>query len=249
MKKIKALTLNIHKGFSSFNSEFVLKKLKDLLEKENPDVVFLQEIIGEHAVLSQKFSDWPKQTQFEFLADTLWSHFSYGKNAVYQKGNHGNAILSKFPIIFEENTVTSQWSFASRGILHAIAEDPTTGMRIHFFCVHFGLFDSERALQIEELIDLVNERVSTDEKLIIAGDFNDWRLKSQNTLLSSLPVDEAFLKTQSINPRTFPAWMPAFRVDRMYSYGLEIMSAKVMDSPEWKKVSDHLALCVEYRIS
>ncbi len=38
-------------------------------------------------------------SQFAFLADEIWPHFAYGKNAIYSAGHHGNAILSKHPIL------------------------------------------------------------------------------------------------------------------------------------------------------
>ena len=42
-------------------------------------------------------------TQFEFLADSIWSHYAYGKNAIYQHGHHGNAILSELPFAISNN--------------------------------------------------------------------------------------------------------------------------------------------------
>jgi signal transduction histidine kinase len=62
------------------------------------DVVFLQEIHGEHKGHQANLQDWPNEAQFEYLADSIWHHHAYGKNAVYPEGHHGNAILSKYPI-------------------------------------------------------------------------------------------------------------------------------------------------------
>lgn len=47
--------------------------------------------------------NWPDTTHYEFLADTMWSDYAYGRNAVYPEGHHGNAVLSRFPIEYYEN--------------------------------------------------------------------------------------------------------------------------------------------------
>ena len=47
--------------------------------------------------------NWPDTTHYEFLADTMWSDFAYGRNAVYPQGHHGNAVLSRYPIEHYEN--------------------------------------------------------------------------------------------------------------------------------------------------
>ena len=91
---IKILTYNIHKGFNASNRRFVLHEMKDALREINADIVFLQEIQGEHRHKQNRISDWPDTSQFEFLADQVWQHHAYGKNAIYKSGHHGNAILS-----------------------------------------------------------------------------------------------------------------------------------------------------------
>jgi hypothetical protein len=52
-----------------------------------------------HAAAFEKWAD----IQLEFLADEVWSYRAYGKNAVYDHGHHGNAILSKMPFTYHSN--------------------------------------------------------------------------------------------------------------------------------------------------
>src|SRR4051812_7468381 len=94
---LRVISYNIHKGFSSGNLKFILKKMREALRFVQPDLIFLQEVLGHHEVHSRRIKDWPDQSQFEFLAHELWPHFAYGRNAVYTNGHHGNAILSKYP--------------------------------------------------------------------------------------------------------------------------------------------------------
>ena len=96
-------TFNIHKGVTHFNARLALFKQREVLRKLQADVVFLQEVQDVHALKSRRFEAWPVAGQVEFLADAVWPEFAYGKNSVYPAGHHGNALLSKFPIIHTNN--------------------------------------------------------------------------------------------------------------------------------------------------
>ena len=77
--KLKVLTYNIHKGFSVGNRRFVLHEIKEALRHIDADIVFLQEIQGEHRHRMNHVENWPNSSQFEFLADQVWHHHAYGK--------------------------------------------------------------------------------------------------------------------------------------------------------------------------
>ncbi len=83
MPNYRILTLNIHKGFSMGNRRFTLDKIRTCLRESNANVVFLQEVVGENEKHRQNISGWPSNNQMEFLADSVWEHFAYGKNAIY----------------------------------------------------------------------------------------------------------------------------------------------------------------------
>src|ERR1700745_327025 len=98
-KKFRVLSYNIHKGFTARNRRFVLREIRDAVRGLDPDFVFLQEVLGEHQGRRLRVGcAWPEKPQFDVLADELWPHFAYGRNADYEDGHHGNAILSKVPI-------------------------------------------------------------------------------------------------------------------------------------------------------
>ncbi|MGV2481981.1 UNVERIFIED_CONTAM: EEP domain-containing protein, partial [Salmonella enterica subsp. enterica serovar Weltevreden] len=80
------LTLNIHKGFSLFNRRFVLHDLREAVRGVPADIVLLQEVIGDHEGHALRHAGWPATPHYEFLADTIWSDFAYGRNAVYTQG-------------------------------------------------------------------------------------------------------------------------------------------------------------------
>lgn len=243
------LTYNIHKGFNASNRRFVLHQIKHLLLDISPDIVFLQEIQGEHTEKSGLHHDWPDDSQFEFLADQVWPHHAYGKNAIYKAGHHGNAILSKFPFVRWENINVSYMQSASRSLLHGVVRlHEHKGMPLHVVCVHLGLLQMERKRQLATLVDRINEHVPAHEPLIIAGDFNDWNRRSSQYLWENLHVSEVFKSGSGKYARTFPAWLPLLTVDRIYSRGLMVKDNHRLHGRQWQGLSDHLPLLAEFTL-
>ena len=48
----------------------------------------------------------------------MWREVAYGRNATYRHGHHGNAVLSRYPIVAQENEDISAHAFENRGLLH-----------------------------------------------------------------------------------------------------------------------------------
>lgn len=243
---LKILTYNIHKGFSSMNRRFILHAIREALRNVDADIIFLQEIHGERHIPGKQFDDWPSNSQFEFLADSIWHHYAYGKNAIYRSGHHGNAILSKYPFIEWENIDVSFMKTASRSLLHGTVEVPGVSEKLHVICVHLGLFGIERTKQLSTLVKRIDSHVPHDEPLIIAGDFNDWRGKAEHHLSHELGVSEVFRMAHGRYARTFPAWLPVLTMDRIYSRGLDVVSCEQLHGQPWRKLSDHIPLCAEF---
>jgi len=247
-KTIKVLTYNIHKGMNTGNRRFVLHTIKDSLRAVDADIVMLQEIHGEHAGSRKFISDWPDNNQLEFLADEVWRHNAYAKNAVYEKGHHGNAVLSKFPVQDWENINVSLTRRASRSLLHAVIEQPEPGKKLHIICVHLGLFNFERDQQLKRLVSHIGS-LPREEPLIIAGDFNDWRGKATRHLNNNLGISEVFQSEAGAHARTFPAWLPVLKMDRVYVRGVELVSCQQLLGKPWRSLSDHIPLLVELQLS
>ena len=245
---LKVLTYNIHKGFNAINSRFILHDIKDVLRHVNADIVFLQEVHGERKISNNQFDDWPNNQQFEFLADQVWHHYAYGKNAIYKSGHHGNAILSKYPFIEWENINVALFRSASRSLLHGTIQIPNLDTRIHIICVHLGLLGHEREGQLSTLSKRISSHVPFDEPLIIAGDFNDWRGRAEHYLHRDLGVREVFKHTRGSYARTFPAWIPLLSMDRIYYRGLDVIHCNHLHGKPWHRLSDHIPLFAEFKI-
>ncbi len=239
---LKIITLNAHKGFTVFNRRFILHELRAAVRSVGADLVFLQEVLGSHERHSARYANWPDHPQYEFLADTIWKQYAYGRNAVYPHGHHGNALLSRFPIVHSENCDISVEGPERRGLLHCVMDIPGRSSIMHAICVHLGLREAHRQQQLELMCELVDKKIPADAPLVIAGDFNDWRRRANEYLTRHLQLREAFLSLAGSLPRTFPARWPLLKLDRIYTRNLHIEKAQVLTGRPWSHLSDHAPL-------
>lgn len=244
----KVLTLNTHKGFTVFNRRFMLHDLREAVRAAAADVVFLQEVLGSHQLYSTRHKNWPTAPQYEFLADTIWGHYSYGRNAVYPEGHHGNAVLSKFPIVHWQNRDVSILGPERRGLLHCVLQVPGRERQLHAICAHLGLMEEHRRQQLGLLCKLIHEAVPADAPLIVAGDFNDWRVRAHEPLERTCGLKEAFVEHQGRAARTFPTRLPVLRLDRIYTRNVRTARPTVLSSRPWSHLSDHAALTLEIAV-
>jgi endonuclease/exonuclease/phosphatase family metal-dependent hydrolase len=242
MDTLHVATYNIHKGFSNFNRRMVVHELRDRLRLLGADLVFLQEVVGDHQRHAQRIPNWPEEPQYEFLADSVWQDFAYGRNSVYDLGHHGNAVLSRYPIVRWDNEDVSAHALESRGLLHCEIEVPGWRSPLHCVCVHLGLTARGRRHQLLKLRARIEEMVPPDAPLIVAGDFNDWRLHARALLARPLQLSEVFEIMQGGPARSFPAVLPLLHLDRIYVRGFRVRRASVHHGYPWSRISDHAAL-------
>ncbi|MDQ0126153.1 endonuclease/exonuclease/phosphatase family metal-dependent hydrolase [Pseudomonas lini] len=246
VSRFTVLTVNTHKGFTALNRRFILPELREAVRSVSADVVFLQEVHGTHEHHPARYSNWPEIPQYEFLADTLWPQFAYGRNAVYPAGDHGNALLSKFQIIRHDNLDVSISGHENRGILHCVLRLPGDGQEVHAICVHLGLRESHRNAQLKLLASRLAE-LPADAPVVVAGDFNDWRQRA-DALLKPCGLREVFAELHGKPARSFPARLPALRLDRIYVRNLKASRPQVLAARPWSHLSDHAPLSVEIEL-
>ncbi len=241
---VKLLTVNTHKGFTSFNRRFMLSDLRTALLRAAPDIVFLQEVVGAHAGHAERLADWPVLSQYEYLADSVWSDYAYGCNAVYPEGHHGNAVLSRYPIVSYVNHDVSVAGPEPRGLLHCVLQPPDLPVPLHAVCVHMGLRESHRRHQLQRLCELIADHIPPGEPLLVAGDFNDWRLRA-NHVLENYAMQEVFTRHFGRPARSYPAFWPSLRLDRIYVRGVRGSRPEPQASRIWSRLSDHVPLAAE----
>jgi endonuclease/exonuclease/phosphatase family metal-dependent hydrolase len=210
--------------------------------------VFLQEVVGTHRLNAHRYVEWPGKPQHEFIAGAMWSEVAYGKNAVHRNGHHGNAMLSRYPIVGQENQDISAHLFESRGLLHCEVKLGPRQPLLHCMNVHLGLFERGRQWQIRALVERIKATVPKTSPLIIAGDFNDWRRKGDRILTDELGVYEVFEEVKGRPARTFPSVLPVFRLDRIYARKLDIDDVHVHYTFPSGRLSDHAALAATFSL-
>ncbi|MED5619423.1 endonuclease/exonuclease/phosphatase family protein [Ideonella sp. BN130291] len=244
----RVLTVNAHKGFGAFNRRFILRELREAVHAVQADVVFLQEVLGQHAGHAARYEEWPDAPQYEYLADTMWTDMAYGRNAVYPHGHHGNALLSRFPIVHHMNHDASHPGDETRGLLHCVLQPPGGVPPVHTVCVHLGLRESHRRRQLAQLCELVNNEIPADAPVVVAGDFNDWRLQGHRQLMECLNLREVFVSAHGEPARTFPSRLPMLRLDRIYARNASAHSPVTLPRKPWSHLSDHAPLAAEIHV-
>lgn len=233
---------NIHKGFGPTNRRFKLEDMRRAIRSIDADICFLQEVVGHQ--LGYKGEDLNgTESQFEFMADQIWHHYAYGRNAIIEDGHHGNAILSKLPFVEWTNHDITRWSFSSRGLLFGHLENGLV-----LVCAHLGLLASERRYQVRRFRELLESECNPDDPMIVAGDFNDWRLQVDKVMREELGFSEVMAEQSGAPARSFPAALPMLRVDRVYYRGLELQDARLLRGGIWSRLSDHAALTARFRL-
>ena len=150
--------------------------------------------------------------------------------------------MSRYPIVDWENIDISQHPLERRGILHVRIDVPGFTQPLHVCCTHLNLLHRHRRHQVSQLASRIREAVPRDCPLIIGGDFNDWRTWVTAELERQIGVRDAHVHARGRHARTFPAPYPFLALDRIYVRGMEVVDARVLDTPPWRALSDHLGL-------
>lgn len=232
--EIKIISFNIHKGKGWRSKKSTIIEIAQQINILNPDIIFFQEIKGE---------------QFSQFMHEQWTHQTYGKNVISTKGDHGNAILSKFPIIFAKNIDLSSNHIERRGLLHAIVSPSHDKDTMHLLCVHLGLFKKDRTKQVAAIINYIESHIPHRDSLILGGDFNDWTHRETIPLLRELHLQEVFLNLHGEYAKTFPSWAPLLRLDRIYYRNIHAEKAYRIIQTPWKMLSDHIAIYAHLNFS
>jgi endonuclease/exonuclease/phosphatase family metal-dependent hydrolase len=246
---LRLLSYNIHQGRTAMRSKLNTAALAEAIAAFEPDVVVLQEVAG-----CGETDHRTAMRQLEALSRDRWPHVAFGGNATFRGGFHGNAVMSRHPIVRSRHLDlsvrlprTRQVFLPRRGMLWVeFVVDPGVPLRVA--ATHLGLSEYERAAQVERLCRFVARRAPENEGLVIAGDFNDWRGRVSAAIAEKLHVQEAFLSSEQRHARTFPAQFPLLCLDRIYFRGLSLLRAERAVGERWVKLSDHLPLFAEFRL-
>ena len=239
MTVLRVATYNIHKGVQGLgpSRRLEIHNLGHAVEQFDADIVCLQEVRLHNRKLAKQFTRWPDLDQAGYLSPEGYES-AYRTNALTKHGEHGNALLSRWPVMEIQHSDVSDHRFEQRGLLHTRLQ--VEGQELHVIVVHLGLIHAGRERQVQRLGQYVAQAVPDSAPLIVAGDFNDWGAK----LLK--PMRDLDLQTfDSMRLPTYPSRLPLLHLDRIYVRGLTPLSAHVPHGKAWTRMSDHLPLIAE----
>ena len=251
MSVLRVATYNIHKGVRGVGprKRLEIHNLGLAVEALDADLVCMQEVRLFHHREAQRFDHtwfgWPEGGQADFLAPDGYE-VAYRTNAVTRHGEHGNALLSRWPLGQIEQHDVSDHRFEQRGLLHVPVH--WAGNLVHAIVVHFGLVHASRVRQVERLGQYIRRSVPAGEPLLVAGDFNDWSGRLDEPM-KAIGLERARTAQAPDQRRaTFPALAPVFALDRIYLRGLSCRRMQVPRGATWARMSDHLPLLAELEL-
>ncbi|MGA8390513.1 MAG: endonuclease/exonuclease/phosphatase family protein [Burkholderiaceae bacterium] len=237
---LRIATYNIHKGVQGLGprQRLEIHNLGHAVEQLDADIVCLQEVRKLHRRQARQFRHWPDLPQAEYLAPEGYESV-YRTNAVTRHGEHGNALLSRWPVVTHQHEDMSDHRFEQRGLLHV--EVAVQGRAVHVIVVHLGLIPASRVRQVAQLRRYIEREVPQAAALVVAGDFNDWGTRSQHAMnaigLSSSDTERC---------PTYPSRLPIVQLDQIFARGLKPLNLHAPRGKIWAQMSDHLPLIAEF---
>jgi endonuclease/exonuclease/phosphatase family metal-dependent hydrolase len=240
---LRVATYNIHKGVQGVGParRLEIHNLGHAIEQLDADIVCLQEVRKMNRLGERRFARWPDQPQADFLCPEGY-HAVYETNAYTRHGEHGNALLTRWPIVRHRHEDMSDHRFEQRGLLHV--ELMLAGRRVHAIVVHLGLIKGSRVRQIAQLGEFIRREVPNDEPVVVAGDFNDWGARMRASMNAMGLVD-----MPGVRALTYPSRLPLTQLDFVYARHLRPVALHVPRGRIWGRMSDHLPLVAEFGLA
>ena len=237
---LRVATYNIHKGVQGLGParRLEIHNLGHAVEQLDADIVCLQEVRHSNALAARQFKHWPSVPQADFLAPEGYESI-YRTNAVTRHGEHGNALLSRWPVVDHKHEDMSDHRFEQRGLLHV--EVKAHELSVHVIVVHLGLIRGSRVRQVAQLHRFIEREVPHREPLVVAGDFNDWGEPMRRAMAAS-----GLHSFQGARCLTFPSRLPLVQLDYVYARGLKPTALNVPSGKIWGRMSDHLPLIADF---
>ncbi|WP_347491131.1 endonuclease/exonuclease/phosphatase family protein [Desulfoscipio sp. XC116] len=227
--KLRVLSYNI-RNCRGLNDKVSLKSVASVISDIRPDIVGLQEVdcFNPRSGLVD---------QSARLAKILGMYHVYGPNVTWGcVARFGNAVLSRYPIIYHNN-----YPLPSRGEQRGLLRVGINlfGQPVVFFTTHLGLNHQERLQQVDKILQIINE---VTVPLLLVGDFNakpgDEELGRLRTVLQAGDLSGAGL--------TFPADYPKYKIDYILFSDHWLLNETTVYA---NRASDHLPLVANVKLA
>jgi endonuclease/exonuclease/phosphatase family metal-dependent hydrolase len=239
---LRVATYNIHKGVQGLGPtrRLEIHNLGHAVEQLDADIVCLQEVRKLHRREERYFTRWPELPQAEFLAPEGYEAV-YQTNATTKHGEHGNALLSRWPVMSRGHEDMSDHRWEQRGMLHVkvmVEKRP-----VHVMVLHLGLIAGSRMRQMDQVLRFIQREIPRREAVIVAGDLNDFGSKLRPAMAAAGFKD--FIGERQF---TFPSRLPLTQLDYIYARGMKPVGAEIPRGRIWWRMSDHLPLIAEFKL-
>ena len=163
-RTIRVMTFNIHHG-EGVDGKIDLNRIAEVIMSQKADIVGLQEV-------DRTVERTARRDLIAELAALTGMNYAFGKNIDYQGGDYGNAILSRFRIMKQQNHhYRIVRSGEQRGLLQAVLQ--VEGKQLLLLNTHLDhrRDDGERLSNIDEIEQVLEQYKGLP--VILCGDFND----------------------------------------------------------------------------
>ena len=189
------------------------------------DVLALQEVL--------RPSGRPDDPVVE-VAEALGYHLAFVVTRHHRRGELGNAVLSRWPLV---GALAIDLSFGRLERRAALAVRLKGGAGpVTVAATHLALVDRTRARQVRALLG--HPQIANGPAVLV-GDMNAWR-----PTRASRDLDDAF-ETRHHNrawPASYPSVRPVLALDRLYARGATIESMETHATEAARRGSDHLPI-------
>jgi endonuclease/exonuclease/phosphatase family metal-dependent hydrolase len=241
---LRVATWNIHKGVRGLGlrKRLEIHDMVHAVEQFDADIICLQEVRRVNHKEASYFTRWPELPQADYLAPEGYEAV-YRTNAHTRHGEHGNALLSRWPVVSHQHEDMSDHRFEQRGLLHSVVQMQDT--LVHVIVVHLGLIAASRTRQLAQLAKFIDREIPVDAVLVVAGDFNSplapvkWAQSAMKHRVGVKIVDLA-------RTPTFPSRLPLVQLDHVFARHVQPTASHVPRGAVWARMSDHLPLIVDF---
>jgi endonuclease/exonuclease/phosphatase family metal-dependent hydrolase len=241
-RPLRVATYNVHKC-QGLDRRILPERIAEVIGELDADVIALQEVVAEPGVD-------PKFDQLRSVVQALHGYTScFGENCRLKSGApYGNAILSRLPLVGNQNYYLPLTRREQRGCLRADLK-MGDGHILHVFNVHMGTGFMERRRQAPKLLsNEILRHAGLSGPRIVLGDFNEWT-RGLTTQLMKQHFQSADLRAFTQRKRTYPGVLPLLHLDHVYfDAALQLENFSIHRSRTALVASDHLPLVASFQI-
>jgi len=235
-RTIRIMTYNIHVGVG-MDKKLDLQRIADVINKERPDLVGLQEV-------DRGVERTQRKDEIIELAQLTGMEYAFAHNLDYQGGQYGVTILSKFPIgTIDHRMYQNKREAERRGMIRI--EVKIDAKPVNFVTTHLDYqYADGRLFEAEQMVQFLG---TVKGPLVVVGDFNDEPTGSAYKLMLN-QFDDAWLSGHpAADGFSYPADKPIKRIDYVFvrkSDRLKIKKAWVVET----LASDHVPVVTEIEV-